>query len=62
VDSCKRISQLVSAGLDRKLSASERLRVRLHLLFCRHCRIVERQLMAIRGFVKRLAGAAKKEP
>ena len=55
MDSCRSITELVSAGLDRELSARERLRVRLHLLFCRHCTKIERQLAAIGVFVKRLA-------
>jgi hypothetical protein len=55
------MSQLVSAGLDRELTAGERLRIRLHLLFCKHCRIIERQFTAIRGFVKRLADAPKED-
>jgi len=57
VDSCKLITRLVSAGLDRDLKAGERLRVRVHLLFCRHCANVERQLKAIRIFMRRLAEA-----
>jgi len=55
VDSCKLITRLVSAGLDRDLTAGERLRVRLHLLFCRNCAIVERQFKTIRAFMKHLA-------
>ena len=55
MDSCKDISLLVSAGLDRSLTAGERLRMRLHLLVCKHCTNVERQLTAIRAFMKRLA-------
>ena len=41
--------------LDRDLTAGERLRVRLHLLFCRNCAIVERQFKTIRAFMKHLA-------
>jgi anti-sigma factor RsiW len=55
VDSCKLIARLVSAGLDRDLTAGERLRVRVHLLFCRHCANMERQFRAMRTFMKHLA-------
>ncbi|TAK83526.1 MAG: zf-HC2 domain-containing protein [Betaproteobacteria bacterium] len=61
MDSCKSISRLVSAGLDRKLTAGERVRIRIHLLFCKHCRIVERQYLALRRFVRHLAEALEKD-
>jgi Putative zinc-finger len=61
MDSCKNISRLVSAGLDRKLGAVERLRVRLHLLFCAHCTNVDRHLKAIRIFMKRLAERGRED-
>ena len=62
MDSCKSITELVSAGLDRNLGATERLRVHLHLLFCSHCTNVERQLSLIRTFVRRLAEQDREAP
>ena len=34
---CKHATELLSQGLDRHLSFSERLRLRLHLLICSGC-------------------------
>jgi hypothetical protein len=62
MDSCRSITELVSAGLDRDLTVTERLRIRLHLLFCRHCANVERQLTAIGAFVRRLAEQERDPP
>jgi hypothetical protein len=49
VDSCKDISKLISMGMDRELSWSERVRLRLHLLMCRNCTEFDRQIKAIRN-------------
>jgi hypothetical protein len=62
MDPCRSITELVSAGLDRDLGATERLRVRLHLLFCKHCSPVERPLGAIGTFVRRLAEQDRDPP
>lgn len=62
MDSCRSITELVSAELDRELSAGEQVRVRLHLLFCRHCTNVQRQLAAIGVFVERLAERDSEPP
>ena len=62
MDSCRLITRLVSAGLDRDLTAGERLRVRLHLAFCRHCANVERQLKSIRAFMRHLALRTRNAP
>lgn len=48
MDSCRDISLLVSRSLDTRLSAGERLRVRLHLLLCRSCRQFDVQLRLLR--------------
>ena len=62
MDSCRSITELASAGLDRDLSVAERLRLRLHLSFCRHCTHVERQLAALGAFVRRLAEQDRDRP
>lgn len=54
MDSCRKITQLVSEGLDRELSLGERLRIRFHLALCRGCNNFERQMKAIRGFSRAL--------
>lgn len=48
--SCRQITQLVSDGMDRKLSLSERLQIRVHFLVCGACVNFEKQVQAIRGF------------
>ena len=54
--SCKDISNLLSDRLDRKLSLTERVRLRIHLVMCTGCSRVERQLDFLReafsGLVK----------
>jgi heterodisulfide reductase subunit B len=51
--SCKDATQLISQGMDRRLSLAERMGLRLHLLVCRGCRATEQHL----GFLRN-AGAA----
>ncbi len=41
---CKQASQLVSQSLDRPLSWSERVQLKLHLLICDACRHFKQQL------------------
>ena len=53
--SCKEVSLLLSKACDRKLAWRERLAVRLHLLYCRGCARVERQLQFLRIAARRLA-------
>ena len=52
--SCKETSLLVSQALDRKLTWSERVGVRLHLWICAQCRRYERQLRWLNGLRGRL--------
>lgn len=42
--SCKQASRLMSEGLDRELSLSQRAGLRFHLLICRACTRVSSQL------------------
>lgn len=46
--SCKHATELMSQDLDRQLSRSERLRLRLHLLFCIGCRRTREQFRFMR--------------
>ncbi|MDP1755729.1 MAG: zf-HC2 domain-containing protein [Methylotenera sp.] len=41
---CKQVSQLVSQSLDRPLSWSERVQLKLHVLMCNACRHFKHQL------------------
>jgi len=60
--SCKEVSELVSQSLDRKLSLSERLRMRLHLMMCRMCTNYQRQLQFVRHAVRQLDQHAPPTP
>jgi predicted anti-sigma-YlaC factor YlaD len=51
---CKDVSRLLSAGQDSELPASERARMRLHLVLCQTCRNVSEQLAFIRLAMRRL--------
>ncbi len=53
--SCKQTSELVSKGLDKHLTITERLGVRIHLLMCRACTQYEKQLRFIRRATRRLS-------
>jgi len=53
--SCRDISALVSQGLDKKLSLSERISVRLHLLICSRCRNFQTQAQFLRKAARRYA-------
>lgn len=41
---CKQASQLISQGLDKKLSMRERFGLTLHLLICKYCKRFSQQL------------------
>ncbi|WP_027782078.1 MULTISPECIES: zf-HC2 domain-containing protein [Burkholderia] len=45
---CKDIARLLSDALDRPLTASERLRVRVHLPLCGSCRQFREQIAVLR--------------
>jgi len=46
--SCREITALVSQGLDKKLSVSERLAIGLHVMMCSGCRNFQSQSQFIR--------------
>lgn len=41
---CDVITQKISESMDHKISLRNRLKIRLHLLFCKFCRRYQRQL------------------
>ncbi|MBN4073616.1 zf-HC2 domain-containing protein [Mariprofundus ferrooxydans] len=45
---CNEISKLASDSLDRPLSLSERLKFKLHLSMCSHCRDYDHNMKFIR--------------
>ncbi len=54
---CKEISRLASERFDRELGLLERMRFRMHVLMCHHCRRYARQLAFLRRAIRRLAAA-----
>lgn len=52
---CKQATELVSQGLDRKLTGWERLKLKLHLAICDACSRFVRQTAFMRRALKRLA-------
>jgi len=49
---CKQASQLVSRSLDRPLSWSERLQLKLHLWICNACSRFNQQLQMLRAVLQ----------
>ena len=52
---CKQASKLISQSLDRPLSFSSRMKLRLHLFICDACSRFKQQLNQLRIAVKRAA-------
>jgi predicted anti-sigma-YlaC factor YlaD len=51
---CKEASRLVSQGLDRRLGALERVRLRLHLAICDGCTNFKKQMDFLRRALREL--------
>ena len=51
--SCKDASRLISQMQDSELPFGQRLRVRVHLLFCDACTQFERQVRTLRDVMRR---------
>lgn len=58
--SCKEVSLKVSESLDRKLSMRERFGMKMHLLLCKYCRRVVRQMELLRLVSRRWLSAEEK--
>jgi predicted anti-sigma-YlaC factor YlaD len=54
--SCRQVSELLSARLDRKLSLMEGLGLRFHLAMCKACSRVAQQLELLRTGAADLPG------
>lgn len=50
---CRETTRLVLAGEDRRLTAGERLGVRMHLMMCRHCTRFSTQVRVMRQAMSR---------
>jgi len=53
---CKEASRYISQGLDRKMSLTERMSLRLHLALCDACTNLKAQFVFLRSAVAALAG------
>lgn len=52
---CREVHQLVSESMDRQLTVTERLRMRLHLVVCEACTRFDGQMLLIRRAMQRLS-------
>jgi len=52
---CNEVSRLTSQALDEKLALRHRLGVKIHLLFCKWCRLYKKQLQVIDDMLRRCA-------
>jgi len=50
---CDKVSKFVSESMDRDLSFTERMSVRVHLLMCRHCARFAKQLEHMRSVIRK---------
>ena len=55
VPSCDETSHLISQALDENISLIQKLRIRMHLMFCKYCRNFMKQMSLIRAIMKRQA-------
>jgi hypothetical protein len=49
---CKEVTAMVVAREDRRLSAREKLALRMHMAMCRACPPFERQMLTMRNAMK----------
>lgn len=56
IPTCREVHALVSQSLDRQLSVTERLRMRLHLVVCEACTRFDGQMLLVRRAMQRLSG------
>lgn len=53
---CKEASRLISQGLDRDMTAADRVALRMHLAVCDACNKFKTQMVFLRRSVGALAG------
>lgn len=54
MDKCEKVAEQASDYLDQNMSFSKRLKMRLHLLMCSHCRNFVRQFELTIGAIKEM--------
>ncbi len=52
---CREVTHIVSAGLDRDLGTMERVRLRMHLSLCSGCSHFTRHMRLIRTAMQRMS-------
>ncbi len=57
--SCKEVGELVSQGIDRKLSLREKIGLKMHLFICKTCSCYDKQLQFIARSARRLMQSNK---
>ena len=55
---CRDASHLMSQSLDRRLGLKEKFNLKLHLLICKSCQIVNNQLEYLHQLCKKFAAQA----
>lgn len=58
---CKQASKLISQSLDRPLTWSEKVRLRLHLFICDPCRHFEQQLNTLRAALLKIRSSIEND-
>ena len=58
---CKQASKLVSQSLDRPLTWSEKVRLRLHLFICDPCRHFKQQLNTLRAALLKIRSSIEND-
>ncbi len=59
--SCKEITQLISEGLDRRLSFWQRVGLRLHLMMCGACAAYKRQVTTLNKLISTRFGVSGRD-
>ncbi len=49
---CKKVTQMVSESLDRKLPLHQRMGIRVHLFMCKFCSRYRKQLLILREVMR----------
>lgn len=59
--SCKEASEIISTALERKLTLSEWLNLKMHLSLCSKCRNYSQNIRVIEDILQRLRGQGQDE-
>jgi predicted anti-sigma-YlaC factor YlaD len=57
--SCERVTELISASLDSKLSLYQRVGLKVHLLMCKLCSSCWQQMLFLRNTMRKCAERAE---